>query len=116
MKKVTYRFISDPALGYGCWPTSTACRARRAAEPGAVPGRQALHGGHRRHRGKTIVAINNNKPFDGVRVRRDIAAAIDRKGDRRRRDGGLRRAIGSHLVPNDAGYVDTTGISPYDVR
>jgi peptide/nickel transport system substrate-binding protein len=52
--------------------------------------------------------------LDDVRVRRAIAQAIDRKAFI---DGvleGLGTPIGSHFAPTDAGYVDLTGMAPYD--
>ena len=66
-------------------------------------------------RAKTIVAINNaRKPLSDVRVRRAIAAAIDRKALIDGGGDGYGVPIGSHYVPGSFGYVDTTGINPYD--
>ena len=65
--------------------------------------------------GKTIISINNKKkPFDDVRVRRAIATAIDRKAIIDGAMEGYGKPIGSHMVPSDAGYVDLTGVNPYD--
>ena len=65
--------------------------------------------------GKTIVSINNKKkPFDDVRVRRALAAAIDRKAVIDGSSEGYGKPIGSHMVPSDAGYIDLTGANPYD--
>jgi len=51
-----------------------------------------------------------------VRVRRAIAAAIDRKSVIEGAADGLGVPIGSHYVPGAFGYVDTTGINPFDVE
>jgi peptide/nickel transport system substrate-binding protein len=64
---------------------------------------------------KTIVAINNKKkPLDDVRVRRAILAAIDRKAMIEGAAEGFGVPIGSFYTPGSLGYVDTTGINPYD--
>lgn len=65
--------------------------------------------------GETLLSTNNaRKPFDDVRVRRAMAHAIDRKT---LIDGvlyGNGVPIGSHFPPHRAGYVDLTGLYPYD--
>jgi peptide/nickel transport system substrate-binding protein len=64
---------------------------------------------------KTIVAINEKKkPLDDVRVRRAILAAIDRKAMIDGAVEGFGTPIGSFYTPGSLGYVDTTGINPYD--
>jgi len=66
-------------------------------------------------RAKTLLAMNNGrKPLTDVRVRRAIAAAIDRKAVIQGAAEGYGVPIGSHYVPGAFGYVDTTGINPYD--
>jgi peptide/nickel transport system substrate-binding protein len=47
-----------------------------------------------------------------VRVRRAIAAAIDRKAVIEGAADGFGVPIGSFYVPGAPGYVDTTGINP----
>src|SRR5690606_19365465 len=66
-------------------------------------------------RAKTVLAINNaKKPLNDVRVRRAISAAIDRKAVIAGAGDGIGVPIGSHYVPGAAGYIDTTGINPYN--
>jgi peptide/nickel transport system substrate-binding protein len=66
-------------------------------------------------RAKTILAINNKrKPLDDVRVRRAIAAAIDRKAVIEGAADGFGVPIGSYYVPGAPGYIDTTAINAYD--
>jgi peptide/nickel transport system substrate-binding protein len=65
--------------------------------------------------GKTILAMNNKKkPLDDLKVRQAIAYAIDRKAIIDGSGNGLGAPIGSHLTPNDPGYVDLTGQYPHD--
>ncbi|MGD0642593.1 MAG: ABC transporter substrate-binding protein [Roseiarcus sp.] len=65
--------------------------------------------------GKTILGINNKKkPLDDLRVRQAIAYAIDRKAIIDGAMNGFGAPIGSHLTPNDPGYVDLTGEYPHD--
>ena len=74
---------------------------------------QVLVGGSR---AKTILAINNKKkPLDDVRVRRAILAAIDRKAVVEGAGDGFGVPIGSHYVPGALGFVDTTGINPFNI-
>ncbi len=64
--------------------------------------------------GKTILAMNNKKPpLDNLKVRQAIAYAIDRKAVIDGASNGLGTPIGSHLTPNDPGYVDLTGQYAY---
>jgi peptide/nickel transport system substrate-binding protein len=68
-------------------------------------------------RAKTIVTINNKKkPFDDVRVRRAILAAIDRKAMIEGAADGFGTPIGSFYTPGSLGYVDTTDINPFDIE
>src|SRR5204862_542653 len=64
---------------------------------------------------KTIAGINQKrKPLDDVRVRRAILAAVDRKAMIDGAVDGFGAPIGSFYTPGSIGYVDTTGINPYD--
>ena len=119
LKKATFRFISDPAaqvaaLLAGDVDAFQRVTPRSVAQFKSNPKFQVVVAGSR---AKTILAINNKrKPLDDVRVRRAIAAAIDRKAVIEGAADGYGAPIGSHYVPGAFGYVDTTGINPFNVE
>lgn len=117
IKHVTFKFISDPsaqtaALLAGdvdAFPrVSTQSLDQFRADPRfavSVAGNE----------GKTIVSTNNKKPpLDNLKVRQALAYAVDRKAIIDGAMNGYGTPIGSHLTPNDPGYVDLTGQYPYD--
>jgi peptide/nickel transport system substrate-binding protein len=117
IKRATFRFISDPAAQVAALLAGDVDVFQRVTSR-SVPqfkgnGQfQVIVAGSR---AKTILAINNKKkPFDDVRVRRAIAAAIDRKAVIEGAADGYGAPIGSHYVPGALGYVDTTGVNPYN--
>lgn len=119
LKKVTFRFISDPAAQVAAMLAGDVDAFPRVT-PRAVPQFksnpkfQVVISGSR---AKTILAINNKKkPLDDVRVRRAILAAIDRKAVIEGAGDGYGAPIGSHYVPGAPGYVDTTGINPFNIE
>jgi peptide/nickel transport system substrate-binding protein len=117
LRKVTFRFISDPAaqvasLLAGDVDAFPRVTPRSVEQFRNNPKFQVVVSGSR---AKTILAINNKKkPLDDVRVRRAIAAAIDRKAVIQGAGDGYGSPIGSHYVPGAPGYVDTTGVNPYN--
>ncbi|MEO7057119.1 MAG: ABC transporter substrate-binding protein [Caldimonas sp.] len=118
MKKVTFRFINDPAAQVAALLAGDIDGMPRFGSLENLKQFQSdarfsvVQGGTE---GKTILTINNKKkPFDDVRVRRAIAAAIDRKAVIDGAQEGYGTPIGSHMVPSDAGYVDLTSVNPYN--
>jgi peptide/nickel transport system substrate-binding protein len=114
----TFRFISDPSAAVAAMLAGDVDAFPRFANVQALgqfksdPRFQVLIGGTE---GKTILAMNNKKkPLDDVRVRQAIAYALDRKAIIDGAMDGLGTPIGSHLTPNDPGYVDLMGMYPHD--
>jgi peptide/nickel transport system substrate-binding protein len=117
LKRATFRFIPDPAAQVAALLAGDVDAFPRVT-PRSVPQFmenprfQVVVSGSR---AKTILAMNNKKkPLDDVRVRRAIAAAIDRKAVIQGAGDGYGAPIGSHYVPGAFGYVDTTGVNPYN--
>ena len=118
LKRVTFRFISDPAAQVAALLAGDVDAIPRFGSPQSLKQFEGdarfsvVVGGTE---GKTIVSINNRKkPFDDVRVRRAMAAAIDRKALIDGTQEGYGTPIGSHMVPSDAGYLDLTTVNAYN--
>ena len=118
MERATFRFISDTAaqsaaLLAGDVDLFARVQVARNMEQFRSDSRfQVLVGASR---AKTIMAMNNaREPLDDVRVRRAISMAVDRQAVIQGAAEGLGVPIGSFYVPSAPGYVDTTGITPYN--
>ena len=118
LKKATFRFISDPAAQAaavlaGDLDMFPRIGTRAVPQFKANPKFQVLIGNSQ---GKTILTINNKKkPLDDIRVRRAILAAIDRKAVIEGAADGYGAPIGSHYVRGLPGFIDTTGINPFNI-
>jgi len=118
LKRVTIRFISDPAaqaaaLLAGDVDVFPRIGTRAVPQFKTNANFQVLIGNSQ---GKTILTINNKKkPLDDVRVRRAILAAIDRKAVVEGAADGYGSPIGSHYVRGLPGFIDTTGINPFNL-
>ena len=118
LRRVTFRFINDNAAQVAALLAGDIDGMPRF---GAVQNLKQFQADKRftveigSTAGKGILAINNRrKPLDDVRVRRAIMHAIDRQAFI---DGvleGLGKPIGSHATPADVGYVDLTGVYPFN--
>ncbi len=117
IQRATFRFIPDAAaqvaaLLAGDVDAFPRVSARSVAQFRGDARFQVVVSGSR---AKTIVAMNNSKaPLNDVRVRRAIAAAIDRQALITGAADGFGVPIGSHYVPGAPGYIDTTALNPYD--
>lgn len=114
----TFRFVSDPSAAVAAMLAGDIdafprfASVQNIAQFQSDPRFQVMIGGAE---GKTILGIDNKrKPLDDVRVRQAIAYAIDRKAIIDGAMNGFGTPIGSHLTPNDPGYVDLTGQYPHD--
>lgn len=114
---VTFRFISDPAeqsaaVLKGEVDMFFNIATQNVSRFQADNRYQVLIGASA---GKGMLALNNRrKPLGDVRVRRAITHAIDREAFIKDVLQGRGGAIGSHFSPTDAGYVNLTGVYPYD--
>ncbi|WKL17416.1 ABC transporter substrate-binding protein [Comamonas testosteroni] len=119
IKRAVFRFIPDPAAQVAALLAGDVDAFPRVS-PRSVPQFKAnarFQVVVSNSRAKTILAINNaRKPLNDIRVRRAIAAAIDRKAVIAGAADGYGAPIGSYYVPTAFGYVDTTGINPFDLE
>jgi peptide/nickel transport system substrate-binding protein len=118
IKRATFKFIADPAAEIAAVLSGDVDAFPRVAANSLDPFQNdpRFHVTVGGTEGKTILGINNKKPpLDQLKVRQAIAHALDRKAIIEGGSNGLGTPIGSHLTPNDPGYVDLTGQYPHDV-
>ncbi len=117
VKQATFKFITDPsaqvaALLAGDIEDFPRVAATDLSQFQKDTRFQVSVGGTE---GKTILGMNNQKaPLNNLKVRQAIATAIDRTAVIEGASNGLGAPIGSHLTPNDPGYVDLTAQYAYD--
>ena len=118
LKRVTFRFINDPAAQVAALLAGDVDGMPRF---GALSALKQLQADKRftvqtgSTAGKGILAINNRKaPLSDVRVRRAISHAIDRQAFIDGAQEGLGTPIGSHFAPTNAGYLDLTKVYPHN--
>lgn len=118
LASVTFRFIGDPqaeaaALRAGDidgFPNFGAPELFAAFQKD--PAFEAVAGVTPR---KLVAGLNCAvTPLSDVRVRRAMMQAVDRRAVMDAVFSGLGTPIGSHFAPSDQGYIDTTGVLPFD--
>ncbi|WP_420138035.1 ABC transporter substrate-binding protein [Sphingomonas sp.] len=118
LRRIEYRFISDPAAAYAAVKTHAVDLFPDYPAPENIAQLRAdptLRVTTAPSEGEVIVALNNAKgPLRDVRVRRAIAYAIDRRAIIDGAMYGYGQPIGSHFPPQNPDYVDLTGLYPHD--
>ncbi len=119
LKAVRFRFIADPAAAFAAIKTHEVDAfpdypaPENLAQLRADPSLKVITGSSE---GEVILAINERAgPLADVRVRRAIQHALDRRAIIDGAMYGYGTPIGSHFPPQNAAYVDLTGLYPHDL-
>jgi peptide/nickel transport system substrate-binding protein len=116
---VVFKFIADPAAAFAAIKTHEVDAfpdypaPENLAQLRADPALKVVSASSE---GEVILAINNRTgPLADIRVRRAIQHALDRRSIIDGAMYGYGTPIGSHFPPQNAAYVDLTGLYPHDV-
>jgi peptide/nickel transport system substrate-binding protein len=119
LAQVRFRFIGDPAAAFAAIKTGEIDAfpdypaPENLAQLRADPKLKVIAAASE---GEVILAINQRSgPLADVRVRRAIQHALDRRAIIDGAMYGYGTPIGSHFPPQNAAYVDLTGLYPHDV-
>lgn len=118
LDKVTFRFISDPQAQAAALKAGDVDAFPEFGAPELIesfkgdPNLTTVIGNTEL---KVVAGMNNaRKPFNDKRVRQALMMALDRKTLVDGAWSGFGTPIGSHYTPNDRGFIDLTGVHPYD--
>jgi len=119
LRQVKFKFIADPAAAYAAIKTHEIDAfpdypaPENLAQLRADPALEVITAPSE---GEVILGVNNRKgPLADVRVRRALQYALDRRAIIDGAMDGYGTPIGSHFPPQNAAYVDLTGLYPHDV-
>lgn len=119
LRQVKFKFIADPAAAYAAIKTHEVDAfpdypaPENLAQLRADPALKVVTASSE---GEVILAINNRAgPLSDVRVRRALQYALDRRAIIDGAMYGYGTPIGSHFPPQNAAYVDLTGLYPHDI-
>jgi ABC-type dipeptide/oligopeptide/nickel transport system permease component/ABC-type transport system substrate-binding protein len=119
LRQVVFKFIADPAAAFAAIRTHDVDAfpdypaPENLAQLRQDPALKVISASSE---GEVILAINNRSgPLADVRVRQAIQHALDRRAIIDGAMYGYGQPIGSHFPPQNAAYVDLTGLYPHDV-
>ncbi|NQE64273.1 ABC transporter substrate-binding protein [Caulobacter sp. RHG1] len=119
LAQVRFRFIGDPAAAFAAIKTREVDAfpdypaPENLAQLRADPKLKVIAAASE---GEVILGVNNRTgPLANVRVRRAIQHALDRRAIIDGAMYGYGTPIGSHFPPQNAAYVDLTGLHPHDI-